>query len=269
MRRPSAKAFTLIELLVVIAILTLLVAMLMPVLGKARDIARRAICATTQRALGSGAWLFAATHNGRGPGKAQFREGSWGASVAWSDILGIEQKLPTQRMGNTPGKNKLYCPSIAPWGGITSARGFLMNQYALGGFQTVEYPAGNYGLDVDPSTVQHLYPNRLEFYYLGADLGNFPRSAYKMLLIENERAGGDGFLPDNPDPATGGVALAPATYPPWSGVGGAPSFRHVRPRDPRMYRTQATSNFLFVDTHVESLNPTARIQSLDRVDFSK
>lgn len=267
MRRPSDKAFTLIELLVVIAILALLVAMLMPALAKARDIARRAICATNQRALGTGAWLFAGAHNGRGPGKAQ-RSSPSPASIAWTDILAYEQRLPTQRWGNTPGKNRLYCPSIEPWGGITDARGFLWSKFALGGFDSAEFPAGTYGRVGDVRAVQHLYPVPLAYYYLGAELANFPKSAHKMLLIENERAGGDDFLPGNGDPTTGAVVLSPDTNPPWSGAGGAPSFRHVRPRDPKLYKLQATSNFLFVDTHVATLNPTARIQSLDRVDFS-
>jgi prepilin-type N-terminal cleavage/methylation domain-containing protein/prepilin-type processing-associated H-X9-DG protein len=49
-RRPG-RGFTLIELLVVIAIITLLVAMLMPALKKAKEIARRAMCLTQTKTL--------------------------------------------------------------------------------------------------------------------------------------------------------------------------------------------------------------------------
>jgi len=64
---PAKSAFTLIELLVVIAILALLIALLAPVLARARDSATGAKCTSNLRQIGSGLLLFASEHEGSFP----------------------------------------------------------------------------------------------------------------------------------------------------------------------------------------------------------
>ena len=62
----ARRAFTLIELLVVIAIISLLVAMLIPSLEKARRITRRVLCTTQVRSIGQTLLMYAQDHNGWG-----------------------------------------------------------------------------------------------------------------------------------------------------------------------------------------------------------
>jgi len=57
--RPVCNGFTLIELLVVVAIIALLIAILLPALGKARYQARLAVCASHLRQIGTGIHLYA------------------------------------------------------------------------------------------------------------------------------------------------------------------------------------------------------------------
>lgn len=69
MAEPSSyrKGFTLIELLVVIAIILILAAMLLPALAKARESARRAVCAGQLRQLSNILYLYAGDNNDKFP----------------------------------------------------------------------------------------------------------------------------------------------------------------------------------------------------------
>ncbi len=63
--RVPRYGFTLIELLVVIAIIGLLVAILLPALGKARESGRQVICQSNLRQIGVGFGAYAYDYKGR------------------------------------------------------------------------------------------------------------------------------------------------------------------------------------------------------------
>jgi len=63
MEHRKFKAFTLIELLVVIAIISLLVSILLPSLSKAKDLARRAVCMSQLRNIGTAFAMYTSDYN--------------------------------------------------------------------------------------------------------------------------------------------------------------------------------------------------------------
>jgi prepilin-type N-terminal cleavage/methylation domain-containing protein/prepilin-type processing-associated H-X9-DG protein len=63
MRLLHRRAFTLIELLVVVAIIALLIAILLPALGKAKEQSRRSVCLANLKAVNSGWHIYGAEYN--------------------------------------------------------------------------------------------------------------------------------------------------------------------------------------------------------------
>lgn len=57
-RRGGRRAFSLIELLVVIAVIAVLVSMLLPALGRARETSKGVRCLANQRSIGQGVTLY-------------------------------------------------------------------------------------------------------------------------------------------------------------------------------------------------------------------
>lgn len=66
-QRWHKPAFTLIELLVVISIITLLIALLLPALGQAREQAKQVMCRNNLRNIWTGVLQYAYTHKDRVP----------------------------------------------------------------------------------------------------------------------------------------------------------------------------------------------------------
>ncbi|MGO8930045.1 MAG: prepilin-type N-terminal cleavage/methylation domain-containing protein [Limisphaerales bacterium] len=99
--KTAARAFTLIELLVVISIIAILAALLLPVLGRAKESGRGTACLSNLRQIGIALQVYVGDYNNRLPFMSDIYPGVTNA------FPGPDQVLSNQ-LGNL---NVLKCPS--------------------------------------------------------------------------------------------------------------------------------------------------------------
>lgn len=90
MHRGKPPAFTLIELLAVVAIITVLLAILLPALGHARDSSKATVCTSNMRSLGLALQTYATIHDGRLVSAGLAHGGSVDEHAAWINTLRSE-----------------------------------------------------------------------------------------------------------------------------------------------------------------------------------
>jgi len=122
MRTPVLRrGFTLIELLVVVAIIALLIAILIPSLGRARQKAKNSVCMSNLKAHGTGMFTYATEWNGRLPSD---NPASGGGLIMWDVTVEMTDKqlasVGLNGGGSTGGADNynrvrtvFYCP-MAP-----------------------------------------------------------------------------------------------------------------------------------------------------------
>lgn len=118
--RNSLAGFTLIELLVVISIIALLMSILMPSLGKAREMGKRVVCLTRQKQLVTACAIYAndyrttPTEHGYNETRPEAAANDWGhvmvANTATTDVewVGIGKFY---ELGYVEDYTFFYCPS--------------------------------------------------------------------------------------------------------------------------------------------------------------
>ena len=152
----TTPAFTLIELLVVVAIIALLISILLPSLTRARELAKRAVCASNIHQMIIGLHLYHEDNSGELPGRSgydahttnYFKPGEGPdkpESNRYSDFSGMFPDYATD-------PDMYYCPSgpwradsliwpdqPPPWGNATWFYGFFGGHNIWGRYITYDY----------------------------------------------------------------------------------------------------------------------------------
>ncbi len=141
MTRRAQRGFTLVELLVVITIIAMLMALLIPVVGRARESGRRTQCVNNQRNIAQALNLYAGQSNGLiPPSLSMSPKDSSGNQVLWGwaqplfgymgrNDLTFSQGQPNPiNAGSPPALALVVCPSDA-----TKIAGGAMSYVVNGG----------------------------------------------------------------------------------------------------------------------------------------
>jgi len=108
-----SKAFTLVELLVVVAIIALLVSILLPTLGRARELARQSVCATNVKGVSTGFVMYTNQNNDKYPNLLTKYAGALTQGTTCGNLIGSgnANNLALLVEGGVVSWGTFLCPS--------------------------------------------------------------------------------------------------------------------------------------------------------------
>lgn len=119
MKLLNRSAFTLIELLVVISIIALLIAILLPALGAAREAGRASVCKSNERQIMIAMWAYAQDFKDTIPHSDGTFTGVAGP-VTWNDRLGVDgydgRDITVAESRGSGNNNPLYARDNSQYG---------------------------------------------------------------------------------------------------------------------------------------------------------
>ena len=159
------RAFTLLELLIVIVIIAILAALLLPVLGKAKQTAKAAGCISNLKQWGLGAHLYAADNEDYLPPEGAPNPTDSQTNVGWYVDIPKVLSLPRyhdmswrKNAGVTPGNAIWICPANARRSNGRNLFHYCLNEN-LDGTGTDDLPR-RLGSFTQPSATVYLYDSK-------------------------------------------------------------------------------------------------------------
>lgn len=159
MQLRKTLAFTLIELLVVISVISLLMAILLPSLRRAREQGRRAVCMANLRSIGQSIYIYAQDNEGRlVPGDTRVSWYVWGKVAEYP--LGC--RVPPVLEYGPVNLGHLLASGAPPAPTKNDHVFFCPSSRRLGGDRCYEDFAQGWGKDGSYAPISYMYNNALD-----------------------------------------------------------------------------------------------------------